>query len=89
MAETEAEAALRMGEVPVGCVFVRGGAVVARCEMLDRSGKISSVTAFRHGTNPWILLLIVSVVAVCPLLCSSRCWAARDVLLGLGAGGTI
>ena len=30
LAEKEAEAALRMGEVPVGCVFVRNGAVVAR-----------------------------------------------------------
>ena len=56
MAETEAEAALRMGEVPVGCVFVRGGAVVARCEVLGRSGKISCVIAFRQGTNHWILL---------------------------------
>ncbi len=31
LAEAEAEAALRMGEVPVGCIFVRSGAVVARC----------------------------------------------------------
>ena len=31
LAEAEAEAALKMGEVPVGCIFVRSGAVVARC----------------------------------------------------------
>jgi len=30
LAEVEAEVALRMGEVPVGCIFVRDGAVVAR-----------------------------------------------------------
>ena len=30
IAEKEAEAALQMGEGPVGCVFVRNGAVVAR-----------------------------------------------------------
>ena len=30
LAEAEAEAALRIGEVPVGCVIVRAGDVVAR-----------------------------------------------------------
>ena len=45
LAECEAEAALRMGEVPVGCVFVCDGRVVARGHNLTNT----ELDATRHA----------------------------------------
>jgi len=49
LAEAEAEAALKMGEVPVGCIFVRSGAVVARCVRVTL--RLDSGAVVSRGTD--------------------------------------
>ena len=71
LAEAEAETALRMGEVPVGCVFVRDGRVVARyfnCNAWQRLNCFIQVGVFGESENivhACILVLAYNMEKIC------------------------